>query len=115
MSARAVARGVGQTIKWIVISLVLLIAIIIVVALIGLGKEASDADKQATNVSAHISEIKLGMTRAEVRAILGKPDSTQHFESGGSSDDTWYYGTLSSKGSYQFAFENGRLRAKNRY
>lgn len=116
MSAvKSVARGVGQTIKWLMITIFAIVAIIIVLAVVGLGKASNDADTQSGNVTAHISEIQMGMTRADVRAIIGKPDSTQHMDSGGLVDDTWYYGTLSSKGSYQFVFTNGRLTAKNRY
>lgn len=115
MTGKAVARGIGTTIKWLVIAVFALVAVIIVAAVVGLGKAASDADTQSTNVSAHISEIQLGMTRPEVRAIVGKPDSTQHMESGGTVEDLWYFGTLSSKGSYQFVFEDGRLTAKNQY
>jgi hypothetical protein len=115
MTGKAVARGIGQTIKWLMIGVFALVAVIIVVAIVGLGKAASDADTQSSSVSAHITEIHLGMTRAEVRAIVGAPDSKQHMESGGSSEDLWYYGTLSSKGSYQFVFDNGRLTAKNQY
>jgi outer membrane protein assembly factor BamE (lipoprotein component of BamABCDE complex) len=115
MSARAVARGVGRTVKWLVIACFALVAVIIVVAVIGIGKEANDSDTQSANVKSHLSQVHLGMTRPEVRAILGKPDSTQHMESSGFKDDTWYYGTLSASGSYQFVFENGKLTAKNRY
>jgi outer membrane protein assembly factor BamE (lipoprotein component of BamABCDE complex) len=115
MSTAAVARGVGKTIKWFVIACFSLIVILIAVAIVGLGVAANDSDKQATNVAAHISEIHMGMTRPEVRAILGKPDSTQHLESGGLVSDMWYYGTLSTKGSYQFAFDNGVLTSKNRW
>lgn len=115
MSARAVARGVGHTIKWIVISAFALIVIIVVVALVSLGKASSNADKQSSRVAAHIQQVHLGASKAQVRAILGKPDSTQRMVTSGLVDDTWYYGTLSAKGSWQFVFVNGRLTAKNRY
>jgi outer membrane protein assembly factor BamE (lipoprotein component of BamABCDE complex) len=115
-AAKSVARGIGKTIKWLVFGVFAFVAIIIVVAVIGLGRASNDANTQSANVSAHISEIHLGMTRSQVRAILGKPDSTQHSETAGlGTDDEWYYGTLSAKGSYQFVFQNGKLSAKNRY
>lgn len=115
MTAGAIFRGAGKTIKWFVILVFAILAIIIVVAVIGLGKASNDANSQSKTVAKHIKEIHLGMTRAQVRGIVGKPDSTQHFESNGLKDDTWYYGTLSTKGSFQFVFTNGRLTAKNRY
>lgn len=115
-AAKSVARGVGTTIKWLVFAVFALVAIIIVVAVIGLGKAANDANVQSASVTSHISEIHLGMTRPQVKAILGKPDSTQHSETAGlGTDDEWYYGTLSTKGNYQFVFQNGVLTAKNRY
>lgn len=116
MSAtRTVARGVGKTIKWFVIACFSLIVVGIVVAIVGVGMAASDSEQQATNVSAHISQIHIGMTRAQVRAIIGAPDSTQHLESSGLVSDMWYYGSLSTDGSYQFAFDNGVLTSKNRW
>jgi outer membrane protein assembly factor BamE (lipoprotein component of BamABCDE complex) len=115
MSAKGVARGIGKTIKWLIIVLVGIVALVIVLAIIGLGKASNDADSQSKKVTAHLSQIKLGMTRTQVKAIVGKPDSTQRMVTSGLVDDTWYYGTLSAKGSYQFVFENGKLTAKNRY
>lgn len=108
-------RVIGKVVKWFLAIAALLVAIIIVVAIVGLGKAANNADKQSTNVAAHVNQVQLGMTEAQVRSILGKPDSKQHMVSSGLVSDEWYYGTLSTKGSWQFAFDNGRLTAKNQY
>jgi outer membrane protein assembly factor BamE (lipoprotein component of BamABCDE complex) len=111
-----VLKGIGKTIKWILILGALLIVVIVVIAIFSLGKAGNDADKQSANVTAHLSQIRLGMTETQVKAILGKPDSTQRSQTAGlGTMDEWYYGTLSAKGSYQFSFTNGKLEAKNRY
>lgn len=113
-----VVRFVGSAIKWFVITIVAIVAIVIVVAAVGLGKAGSDSQKASKNVSAHISEIHLGMTKDEVVGILGTPEDSQHFESAfagtTSTNDCIYYGSLSET-SYQFCFDNGSLTSKNTY
>lgn len=107
-----VARGVGATIKWVVIVLVGLVALVVVVAIVGLGKASSDADKQSAAVSKRISEVHVGMTRSQVRAVIGKPDSATTTTTNGLRDDLWSYGSLSTKRSYILEFQNGTLTNK---
>ena len=66
---------------------------------------SSDVD-----VSQHYEEIQLGMTTLRVRAILGEPDSKQNIQSEGSTLECWYYDPT-----YQFCFDNARLRSKADY
>jgi outer membrane protein assembly factor BamE (lipoprotein component of BamABCDE complex) len=59
---------------------------------------------------AKMRRVKLGMTKAEVRRIMGqKPRDKQVFSSEFGRDESWYYG------SWQLNFENNKLRSKNRY
>jgi outer membrane protein assembly factor BamE (lipoprotein component of BamABCDE complex) len=59
---------------------------------------------------AKMKQVKLGMTKAEVRRTMGEPPrSKQVFRSEFGRDESWYYG------SWQLNFENNRLRSKNRY
>ena len=119
-----------KVIKGILALSALAILAVVLVGVISAGKSLNDADNTSARVSQHISEVSYGMSTDEVRAILGKPDSTQEMNSAGTelpagpggpitipgeSNVEWYYGTLSSKGTWQLSFTNGRLDSKNRY
>jgi outer membrane protein assembly factor BamE (lipoprotein component of BamABCDE complex) len=54
-------------------------------------------------------KVKLGMTKQQVRSIMGKPRDKQVFRSEYGRDDTWYYGT------WQLSFTDNSLESKNRY
>lgn len=57
-----------------------------------------------------IKQLKFGMTKAEVRSIMGAPPrDKQHMSSQGMTIDEWYYG------SYQLSFTDGKLDSKNKY
>jgi outer membrane protein assembly factor BamE (lipoprotein component of BamABCDE complex) len=56
-----------------------------------------------------IKQVKIGMSKAEVRAIMGRPRDVQKFESTYGNSESWYYG------SYQLNFEAGKLESKNKY
>lgn len=60
-------------------------------------------------------KVSMGETEGPIRALLGKPDSTQSQDIDGQTSVYWYYGTLSTKGTWQLVFSDGRLIAKNRY
>jgi acyl-CoA reductase-like NAD-dependent aldehyde dehydrogenase len=60
-----------------------------------------------------------GLTEWQVRAILGKPDHTQHIAVTGLTEDYWYYGGFAagdySGPTYQLVFQSGVLTGANRY
>jgi outer membrane protein assembly factor BamE (lipoprotein component of BamABCDE complex) len=81
-------------------------------------KELEDATRDLEDISgendaryrAKMRQVKLGMSRAEVRRIMGqKPRDKQVFRTEFGRDESWYYG------SWQLNFENNKLRSKNRY
>lgn len=47
--------------------------------------------------------------------IGAKSESTQTTSVSGSTMDCIYYGVISTKGTYQFCFNNGALESKSRY
>jgi hypothetical protein len=113
-AARA-ARGFGKAVKWAILAAAGLIVVGVVIAIVGVGKGVHDANKTAARVAPLMGQVHLGANEASVKALLGKPDSTQSDVSSLGRTDYWYYGTLASKQSFQLVFENGRLRAKNSY
>lgn len=62
---------------------------------------------------ANLPNIKLGMTQDEVRNLLDEPTREQSSETSYGKTDYWYYDFENN--TYQFVFENGKLRAKNKY
>lgn len=67
---------------------------------------------QTHKVAAHIAEVKKGMTTAQVRAILGKPDVSVADASGsGFAVEDWVY--TATDRAWQLSFSNGRLDSKD--
>jgi outer membrane protein assembly factor BamE (lipoprotein component of BamABCDE complex) len=101
---------------------IILIAAILFILLIGgcaiatfsVGKSLDDSAKSGKAATASMSQVRLGMTRAQVEAILGKPDSDQSMTSSYDTSSCIYYGTLSDD-DWQLCFTNGSLDSKNRY
>lgn len=60
--------------------------------------------KPATALSKDMAKVKMGMSEAQVVAILGKPDDAQVMDSQGSHSEMWYYGGLSNQ--WQIAFDD---------
>lgn len=56
-----------------------------------------------------ISDVKFGMSKDEVRELLGTPSNDQSMNSAGMTMDMWYYGD------YQISFTNGKVDSINRY
>jgi outer membrane protein assembly factor BamE (lipoprotein component of BamABCDE complex) len=61
------------------------------------------------NYRAKMRQVELGMSKSDVRGLLGKPRDVQVMRSDYGRSDTWYYG------SWQLSFENGVLDGKNRW
>lgn len=53
--------------------------------------------------------VRLGMSMAEVRAVVGSPDKTQDMRNEYSDSAFWYYGDT------QIGFESDRVTSINRY
>ena len=57
-----------------------------------------------------IKQVQLGMSKSEVRQIMGQPPrDKQKMESEYGTSEMWYYG------SWQLSFDDGKLTAKNKY
>jgi outer membrane protein assembly factor BamE (lipoprotein component of BamABCDE complex) len=57
----------------------------------------------------NVRQVKLGMTRDDVRSIMGPPRDRQTMRSEYGRTDFWYYGT------WQITFDQGKVDSKNRY
>jgi hypothetical protein len=112
---RGVFRLVGGTIKWALILGALVIVAVIIVVIVAIGKGVNDANKEAARVAPLMVKVTIGEREAPIKALLGKPDSTQSTNVAGQAETYWYYGTLSTKGTWQLVFAAGRLTAKNRF
>jgi hypothetical protein len=55
------------------------------------------------------STVKLGMTRSEVRTLVGSPNSSQEMNSVYGSTEYWYYGNV------QVCFDGDKVTSINRY
>jgi outer membrane protein assembly factor BamE (lipoprotein component of BamABCDE complex) len=106
----------GRTVKWALILGALVIVILVIVALVSLGNAGQKSEKSARQVSpAKYAAVKQGMRKSQVRAILGRPESTDQTQVSGLTEECWYYGVLAASATYQFCFSNGRLDVKARY
>jgi outer membrane protein assembly factor BamE (lipoprotein component of BamABCDE complex) len=62
------------------------------------------------NYRQKIKQVSLGMTKSEVRSIMGSaPRDKQRMESEFGVTEMWYYG------SWQLGFTDGKLDSKNKY
>lgn len=77
-------------------------------------EEIEKSEKSSKQATKNVNKVKLGMSKQQVKQILGKPQDTQVMQSAGSQSECWYYGTLAEK-QHQLCFENGKLESKNRY
>ena len=115
-------RLVGKTIKWALILVVLattafVIAIVVAVAhgLNDVNKTINRADASSRRAGVVYPRIKRGITPAQLRRRLGKPDDVEAdgYVNGGV---CWYYGNVfSSTGKeFEFCFKRGKLYSKSR-
>lgn len=114
---RGFFKVVGGTIKWTLMIGALLIVVVIIVAIVGLGKGVSNANKEAARLKPLMPKVAIGWTETQVKHLLGKPDSTDSSTVAGlGTSIDWYYGTLATKGgNWQLVFQDGRLSEKNHY
>ena len=109
-------RGLGSTIKWLLIIGVTLIVVVIIVALFSLGNAASDSDSSSNQVTrSEYNSIKNGMSESKVAQIIGSdPESKDNTEVNGSTFNCIYYGVLADN-TYQFCFSDDKLTTKSIY
>jgi hypothetical protein len=111
-----IARGVGKTLKWLLILSGLFVVAVVIAVIVGLGSAGEKSDRSSAQVDPKaFAALKIGTPASVVRARFGKPERTNVTEVQGFKQTCWYYGILSSKGSYQLCFEHSKLTAKNRY
>jgi hypothetical protein len=115
-AARKVGRGIGKTVKWLLIIGALIVVIVVIAIFISLGQAGSESEESSKEVSpAEYAAIQEGDTRASVERLIGaEPESENETVSGGQTLSCIYYGVLASEGTYQFCFEDGRLFSKSR-
>lgn len=113
---RKAARGVGKTIKWLLIGGALLIVVVVIAAIVGLGNASDKSDKSSAQVgAAGFRSVKLGTPLAAVKARFGKPQDTTVTEAQGFRMTCLHYGVLSQNGYYEFCFQGGKLTNKNAF
>ena len=112
--AGKVGRGIGKTIKWILLSFCLIVVIFIIIAIASVGNAVNNSTSNASHVTvAKYAAIHDGMTITQVESLIGvKPDSTTSSVIDSTTYTEIYYGTLSTKGTYDFSFVNNRLQTK---
>jgi len=109
-----VVKTIGGLIKVLAALVVLIVGLGVILVVVVVGKGVDKANQQSKRVTPLMERVHLGATEAQVRRQLGKPDSTQRSTDRLGRTDYWYYGTLSTKASWQLVFTNGKLTARNR-
>lgn len=116
MTAGKVGRGIGKTLKWMLIVGALIVVLFIIIAIVALGSAADDSEQSSKEVTpAEYTAVKNGQTQAQVRAAIGaEPERTDETQVQDLTMECWYYGILAESGTYQFCFSNGKLSTKSR-
>jgi hypothetical protein len=113
---RKTGRAIGKTIKWTLILGGLLVVAVIVAAIVGVNHAVTKSNKSSHQVSpTKYAQIKVGMTPAQLRRLVGKPEDTSSFSSTGITTVCWTYGVLAETATYSFCFDNGKLATKSRF
>ena len=108
-------RAVGGTRKWPLVFGALVVFAVIILAIAGLRNHVNNADKTVARIAPLVGKVRLGETEAQVRALLGKPDSVETTTDASGKTDYWTYGTAAAKGSWQFTFINRQLSGQTQY
>jgi hypothetical protein len=116
-TAGKVGRGIGKVMKWTIITFAFLIVVIVIIVIVAIGKAGSNSNSSASHVTAaKYATIHTGQTASQVEAVIGvAPESTDSNSVAGETLNCIYYGVLSTNGTYQFCFTNGKLTDKSRY
>ena len=84
------------------------IAIMVIVAIVGLGKAANKDQASSDRASQNWSSISVGMSESEVESLLGSPSDRTSSNVGGTTVDDWMWGTLATH-TYDVTFEDGKV------
>jgi hypothetical protein len=80
------------------------------------GSRAGIDDQGAAQISpAEFLQVKRGVTRDELRALVGKPEDSDSSKVEGVRLDCWYYGVVGATGAFQFCFADDRLVSRFRF
>lgn len=80
------------------------------------GSRGDTEDQGAAQVSpAEFLQVKRGVTRDELRALVGQPEDKDSSTVEGVRLDCWYYGVVGATGAFQFCFADDKLVARFRY
>ena len=80
------------------------------------GSRAGIDDQGASQISpAEFLQIRRGVTREELRALVGKPEDADSSTVEGVKLQCWYYGVVGATGAFQFCFADDRLVSRFRF
>ena len=79
------------------------------------GARAGIDEQGAAQISpAEFLQVRRGVSRDELRALVGKPEDADSSEVEGVSLECWYYGVVGATGAFQFCFADDRLVSRFR-
>ena len=80
------------------------------------GPRAGIDDQGASQISpAEFLQVRRGVTRDELRALVGKPEAAGSSDVEGVEIDCWYYGVVGATGAFQFCFADDSLVSRFRF
>ena len=80
------------------------------------GSRAGIDDQGASQISpAEFLQVRRGITRDELRALVGKPEDSGSSRVEGVEVECWYYGVVGATGAFQFCFADDRLVSRFRF
>ncbi len=80
------------------------------------GARAGAQEQSAAQISpAEFLQVKRGISRAELRALVGKPEDADSSKVEGVDLECWYYGVVGATGAFQFCFADDRLVSRFRF
>ena len=80
------------------------------------GARAGVEEQGAAQISpAEFLQVKRGIAREELRALVGKPEDADSSKVEGVKLECWYYGVVGATGAFQFCFADDRLVSRFRF
>jgi hypothetical protein len=82
----------------------------------GVGTRAGVDEQGAAQISpAEFLQVRRGITRDELRALVGTPEDSDSSKVEGVALECWYYGVVGATGAFQFCFADDRLVSRFRF